>query len=45
MGKRELKQNKKQRRERQALGRGLASDGVLVQFWKASVLFVEAAPS
>lgn len=45
MGKRKHKQNKKQCRERQASGRGLASDGVLVRFWKASVLLVESAPS
>lgn len=45
MGKRERKQNKKQHRERQASGRDLASNGVLVRFRKASVLLMEAAPS
>lgn len=45
MGKGEHKQNKNQRRGRQALGRGLASNRVLVQFWNASVLLMEAAPS
>lgn len=45
MGKGEHKQNKNQRGGRQALGRGLASNRVLVQFWNASVLLMEAAPS
>lgn len=45
MGRREHKQNKNQHRERQASGRGLASDGVLVQFQQTSVMLMEAAPS